>query len=201
MSYDLPQATKTRKIQSLSGDQRKIAEELIAEKFDVKEEVVESRDSASFRQEYGFMPGPEVIFQSTPSGPNGFYDVLNESHDGPFGGSSSYTRHRADEVRTRVDFYTRRRVSTVAIQRCSTRGIMDALSRLDMENLPRSNRVIRLGRGFWMEFRRDEDVARYMAYRDSGRGYGHDNGEYIGHMFGCPIFVAEGIMSEVEVSY
>lgn len=44
MSYSLPATTKTRKVNSLPGDLRKIADELIANKFKIEEEMTFDTD-------------------------------------------------------------------------------------------------------------------------------------------------------------
>lgn len=53
MSKVLPAELRTKKVKSLQGDLKNIAEELLAEKFGIEEEVVERRAPDPFRPGYG----------------------------------------------------------------------------------------------------------------------------------------------------
>lgn len=191
MRCNLPQETKTKKLNSLPSDLLELAEELIADKFDVKEEVVEKKSRPNFpgsipkREEYDWI-GVDTVSISPG-------DVFVDPN-----AVSSFTRHRSDEVRTRIDFFSRRRIASVSIAIPTTRGIRDSICRLDQANLPRDNRKILMSSRFWNELKRDPDIAHYLSYSDRGRGYGM---EYVGSMLGCKMFVSPDGTTEVEVSY
>lgn len=184
---------QTRKINSLPKDLRKIADELLIEKFgsdDTIEEVKAVKSAESFR---GYVPEFEQLNA-------GFASVPDLAYMGDFGRLQS----GRPRINTRVDSYNRRRIVSTPFERVSTRGIRDAIQVLDYENLPRTNRVIRLSPGFWNELRRDEDLPQWMGYRenarDSLRGRAYE-GEYVGEMFGCRIMVSPENGNELEISF
>lgn len=74
MSYQLPQELKTTKLSSLSGDAKKIAEGLVAEKFGIGE-VVSSRASST-------RPGFENVGSSTIDDLYSRLEIVFESNFG-----------------------------------------------------------------------------------------------------------------------
>lgn len=143
MSIVLPQELQTQKINSLSGELRDIAEELLAEKFDIKEEVVPQRDD-SFR---GMGPqcycGPQYA-QRCPAHESTY------NNGGQFGSPSEVVGH----FDTWRDFS--RRVQQISIYITSpshiVRGMMELLEKADMENWPRYRRTFIMA----------PDIARYL---------------------------------------
>lgn len=186
---NLPQETQTRKIQSLSDDQRKIAEELIAEKFDIREEVVQKEDT-SFREHCTCGPEYATRCRIHDNEPSMGYGRMDQFYGADFG--------RGIDIQTRVDFQTRRRVSSIAIGEPTTRAVRDGLMRLDMENLPRHDRKLYASPQWLRALSRDEGFRMYVEVSDRDRGY-HEN--VIGRIFGLPIVAVEGIATHIQVMY
>jgi len=186
---------QTRKINSLPKDLRKIADELLIKKFgsdNTVEKVVERQNSAYFRE---YVPELEQLNA-------GFSSLSDITYVVNIGGFQS----GRPRINTRVDSYNRRCIVSTPFERISTRGIRDAIHVFDMENLPRTNRVIRLSPGFWNELKRGADLGYYMGYRENARdairgSYTEDPRAYVGEMFGCCIMVQPDYGNELEVSF
>lgn len=186
---------QTRKINSLPKDLRKIADELLIEKFGADDTIEEVKVEQSTDTFLGVDAG---FYQF-----DGRFDVhANE----PYVGDFSRNQRGRPSINTRVDSYNRRRIVSTPIERISTRGIRDAIQVLDYENLPRNNRVIRLSPGFWNELKRDSDLGYFIGYRENARdslrgSYTEDPRAYVGEMFGCRIMVQPEYGNELEVSF
>lgn len=191
----LPKELRTRKINSLPDDLKGIAEELIAAKFDIKEEVVERKRSSSF-------PGYDEYRQEYPIG----IDMGRESVttvDERFLGSSISAAHemvtatrREPGVYRGIDFYSRSSYSVTPITQANTRAFRDAIQRLDYENAPRHKRRASVSPDFARELVKDIDFRYYAAFRnDKYRGYNY--GSYVGELFGVPIFATPGVYPEI----
>lgn len=129
MSIVLPKELQTRKVKSLPAKDRKLVDELLAEKFNIKEEVVPRRDD-SFRQEY-----PGQFNQHAGR----LYNAFDESAD---------VHSRQAGVMFGINYDTRSRVARVPVHRnVSARyGIDEAHHKLDMENAPHNSRKLFLHR-------------------------------------------------------
>ena len=143
---------QTRKINSLPEDLRKIADELLYEKFgadDTIEEVKVEKSTDTFR---GINDG---FFQF-----DGRQDVaFNESY-------VDYRRmERRPEVTARCNPYDSTRVATTPICTPDFRGLVEALRRLDEQNLPRRDRIFRLEPRFWNYLKRDDEIALHLCHR------------------------------------
>lgn len=176
----LPKELRTRKINSLPDDLKGIAEELIAVKFDIKEEVVERKRSSSFpghdfyRQEYAV--GIDMGFASDTA-----YAMARLRGDSP-------------GIEVSLDFATRERIYRTPITEPTFRGIRDALYRLDEANAPRRDVKAFIGSRRFLDYLRSEsDIAFHIAYSEGHRG----KREYLGHIFGVPFFVVEGVPTEI----
>lgn len=189
----LPKELRTRKINSLPDDLKGIAEELIAVKFDIKEEVVERKRSSSFpghdfyRQEYAV--GIDMGFAS---------DEISTSRiaDGSISTAYAMARLRGDSpgIEVSLDFATRERIYRTPITEPTFRGIRDALYRLDEANAPRRDVKAFIGSRRFLDYLRSEsDIAFHIAYSERHRG----KREYLGHIFGVPFFVVEGVPTEI----
>ena len=135
MSRVLPAELKTNKVKSLSGDLRDIAEELIAKKFGIKEEVIRDTSRDHFRQEYP--RGYEYFEPGIPSK----YDV----YTGP--DRDACGRYNARTYR-------------VLIRYPSISAILRGLEELDQKWVP-ANRTIVMGRDFWMELKSDPTLVQF----------------------------------------
>lgn len=126
MSYNLPTELKTSKVKSLPDELRGEAEKLIASKFEIKEEVVEYKSSATFQQYWN-----ELSIQEDASS-------LYRSYD--FGAAESITAtpniRSRPEVEKRYDFYSRRTIYSTPITGDSVSDFTDAITRLERHNLP-----------------------------------------------------------------
>jgi len=130
MSIKLPKELQTTKVKSLPKETRKLVEELLAEKFDIREEVVKPKASDPFRREY------------TPSnGANAFYGIRE---DAIFGQSTDGGNGYGDRVSTGFDVRTRRYMANTGISRSGNAeaGIAKAIHYMDMANIPYKGRKI-----------------------------------------------------------
>lgn len=127
MSRNFPQATKTKKVSSLPDDLKKLAEDLIAEKFDVKEEVVEREAPRPFRQEYPGTSGPDDRVRVASK------DVFIDPHLG------QRLRRGEQGFRERIEVITTpwssRPVATVPVPDPSTHGLRTAITQLKLANI------------------------------------------------------------------
>lgn len=203
---------QTRKLNSLPSDLKLIAEELIIAKFGdevvekPKKEVVKRKASNPFR---GF---DEVGFFHQEYGHIGI-DMGRESVttvDERFIGSSitateamvAATRREPGReyfhgiVDRRIDFHTRSSYFVTPITRADTRAFRDAIQRLDYENAPRHKRRASVSHEFARELMSHPDFRYYAGYRDD-RYRGYRYGNYIGELFGVPIFAVEGVHPEI----
>lgn len=165
MSISLPQELKTQKLKSLKGDARKLAEELLAEKFDIKEEVVPERDP--FRgQATGICQCSNPAFlqcnvhgikPSMGMGPNG-YNSFTTSFQGQRRAFSTYVS------------------SPHVIENSIRQLIRDA----DSQNMRHEGRVIHMSREMWDVFRHQTNIM-----------YGHGMAEgVLPRIYGCDVEVA-----------
>jgi hypothetical protein len=194
---------KTRKLNSLPSDLKSIAEELIIAKFGdeavvkkvVKKEVKRAKSSSSF-------PGFDEFRQEYTVG----FDMGRESVttvDERFVGSSISALHemvaatrREPGVDRRIDFHSRSSYFVTPITRADTRAFRDAIQRLDYENAPNHKRRASVSPDFARELLNHPDFRYFAGYRDD-RYRGYRYGNYIGELFGVPIFAVEGVHPEI----
>ena len=184
------QDLQTKKTRSLPDDLKKIADELIAEKFAVKEEVVERKQAPDpFRQEYAYR---------FDMGFAGSETVTIRQRDVFIDPSMDSATRVEPGVERRVDFYSRRIIYSTPIVRADTRAFRDAVYRLDRENAPRNDRKAIIGGGMARELSSHPDFRQFAMFDERNRG---SREKYLATMFGVPIFVVEGAMSEIQVSH
>lgn len=197
----LKQVLQTRKLNSLPSDLKLIAEELIIAKFG-DEAVVEKPKKEVRKKSSSPFPGFDEFRQEYTIG----FDMGRESVttvDERFTGSSisalhemvAATRHEP-RVDRRIDFHTRSSYFVTPITRADTRAFRDAIQRLDYENAPNHKRRASVSPEFARELLNHPDFRYYAGYRDD-RYRGYRNGNYIGEMFGVPIFATEGVYPEI----
>lgn len=138
-TVSLPQELKTQKLKSLSGDLRDIAEELIAKKFDIKEEVVPKRDS-SFPM--GGLEDRKRHYdgQDTPAS----YRCPGPCCQSSYGSERRYGP--SDRMESWVDFSTRREYFQYSTSDISVSGIRRLMYEFDKRNIRRDGRELRMGR-------------------------------------------------------
>lgn len=181
---------QTRKINSLPKDLRKIADELLIEKFGEDDTVKEVRkkSSSSFPGDgaYGIRVDKEFGLEMGYFGSSESYARFDGSSDITYVGNRRMDR---PGISTRLDISTRSRVATTPICTPDFRGLIEALRTLDEQNLPRHGRVFRLSPGFWNELKRQSDVGIHVSF---GRTQ---------TLLGCDISVEPSNCNEVEVRF
>lgn len=191
---------KTRKLNSLPSDLKSIAEELIIAKFG--DEVVVKRKEKKVVKSTSSFPG---LSKQDPRDYQFGIDMglrFDETAVARFAESVSqsefYGRFESREPRVdrKVDFYSRSSYFTTPITRADTRAFRDAIQRLDYENAPRHKRRASVSPNFARELMSHPDFPRFAAFRDD-RYRGYRYGNYVGEMFGVPIFAVEGVYPEI----
>lgn len=137
MSTKLPQEVQTQKVKTLPDDLKKLAEELLREKFGVEE--VRDKSPDSFR------------------GPDEFHEIR---FDEVFIEPGMGNRGRRGPVQVSMDPRTRSRLARVHItsRGSALTGIADAMRDLDMENLPNRYRKILIHQERYHEVLREERI-------------------------------------------
>lgn len=196
----LKQVLQTRKLNSLPSDLKLIAEELIIAKFgdeavvEKPKKEVREKSSSSFRGndvvrigDYQFAIDPQ--FARDAESYERLYEYAVKSQMG------SFTRNEPS-VDRRIDFHSRSSYSVTPITRADTRAFRDAIQRLDYENAPNRKRRASVSPEFARELLNHPDFRYYAGYRDD-RYRGYRYGNYIGELFGVPIFAVEGVHPEI----
>ena len=150
MPTKLPQELKTSKVESLDGDLRSIAEQLIADKFGVKEEVVEKKSQASFPQ---CTCDPGFALRC----------VIHEPSSAPVRqGLDSYASWDVNRLARNREY--------IRTQDISFRGIRELLVWADRKNLPQGKRRFLIGAYEKQILMRDMDFMQYVrAYMREGQ--------------------------------
>lgn len=126
MPYVLPKEAKTQKLESLPSDLRKLADELIGEKFKV-EEVVERKSRPRFQQEY----------------PRGTGQVSGEAFGYRARGGledDGYDDYARGSISVRQDLYKRN--YTIEISEPSERVLLEVMRMMDMNNFRRRKSIL-----------------------------------------------------------
>lgn len=187
----LKKVFQTRKINSLPKDLRKIADELLIEKFGEDDTVKEVRKKSS-----SSFPGAIDISQFQQGIDMGYFGSsesvarFNDATDI----SNVYSGRGFDRpgISTRLDISSRTRVATTPVTSPDFRGLVEALRRLDEQNLPRRDRIFRLEPRFWNYFRQDRELGLYLSTNSYAS-------EYI--LMGCRIIIDPSQSNELEVRF
>ena len=180
---------RTRKINSLPEDLKLIAEELLVEKFGEEKKVEKSTNSFPGDDFYGIRVSKEFGLQMGHLSNSEVAERLFGTTDEL---SMGYGRmEHIPGLNTRVDFSSRQRVVTTPVTTPDFRGLVEALRRLDEQNLPRRDRIFRFNPRFWDAIRYDRELSSYLAPTDY-REYS---------LLGCRILVEPSNCNELEVRF
>lgn len=180
----LPKELRTAKLNSLPEELRKIADELICDKFEIREEVVKKKSSNPFHDLYEFGFGADI---------RGFEESCRAVD---YAAIMDCTSRVSPGVERRIDFYSRSSVFVTPITAADTRAFHDAVVRLDEYNAPNHNRKAIISPPMASEMRTSPEFALYANYSPD-RYRGRDEGQYLATMFGVPIFVVPGVVCEM----
>lgn len=188
----LPKELRTRKINSLPEDLKGIAEEIIAVKFDIKEEVVKKRSASATFQRYSkpsfgdYTVGIDMGFEA------------DEIANGAINSAQMVSLRRVEPVvEKRIDFYSRRCIYSTPIVKADTYGFRDAVQRLDYANAPNRDRQATVSDGFARELMQHPDFQYYAQFRDDRHRGKRPKARYLATMFGVPIFVVPDAYCEM----
>ena len=187
---------QTRKINSLPEDLRKIADDLLFEKFGADDTVKEvGRKSTSsfpgdFEQSFGdYQVGIDMGYSGSSEIDERFYGVSNITDVGYRRMERGYGR---DAIYSRLDISSRQQIVTTPIYSPDFRGLVEALRRLDEQNLPRRDRIFRLHPRFWDALRCDRELGLYLSTNSYAKEY---------TIMGCRIIVDPTQCNELEVRF
>lgn len=177
MSRVLPHGVQTKKVKSLPDDLKSIAEELIADKFGIVEEVVPEVDDffhdPRFRQE--FPTGPDEVF---------------------FGPRMDDRRDRRGDVgflQVRQEPWSRLRVAEIEITYPSYENLVRAMRELDINNIrDREKREFVFHPEFYHFLMRDMQIARYMRHTERGT-WREGEKQVVGELMGCNVIVTHKV--------
>lgn len=177
MSIVLPKELQTRKVKSLPDKDRKLVEELLAEKFDIREEVVPKRDDY-FRQEYsGSIERQGFVGVSRK-------DFFIDPTDGSYGRNG---------ITFGVDPETRSRLARakISLRGNPELGVLEARRNLDNNNVPSRVRKIYIHR----------DRLHYLM-RDQRMGVKIDTFNKVTEYYGYEIIIIPSHLEEyIEASF
>ena len=139
MTYALPKEARTKKLNSLSGDMRKVAEELISKKFGIEEEVLVNYQDV-------FLDPRRDYHQEYPDGRSAFTDDPHSVGGGPGMGE-------VGPIQVDYDPRSNLRSARVMIQHPSFGNLLAALRTIQNNNI-RSRQP--------MEFMMSPDFYRYL---------------------------------------
>lgn len=186
MSRVLPKELRTRKLKSLPDELSKIAEELLADKFGIEEEVVPSVDD--------FFLDPTATTDRRRFGPDEFgrFVDVDESYVHDIERIRDRQRGYKEELHVEIRPWDRCRVASLRIREPRFDSLIDGLRRLDRENISRGNRKFVMAPGFWDYLRRDPQMHMNIQYADRMWREGEERFEAV--IFGCKIIVHPGVM-------
>lgn len=185
---------QTRKINSLPEDLRKIADELLYEKFGADDEINEdkvAKSTASFRGAVDISQWQgQSGFDMGYSGSAEYDERYSQVPDIAYVGRG--VMERRPGINARVDFSNRQQVITTPVTSPDFRGLTEALRRFDEQNLPRRDRIFRLEPRFWNYLRQDRELGLYLSTSSYAQEY---------TLFGCRIIVDPSQSNELEVRF
>ncbi len=194
MSIVLPKELKSQKTNSLPDDLKAIAEELIAKKFDVREEVIPEVDDF-------FLDPDDRRFGRGGMGHFGIDPAFAESRGRPhsfadepsMGDRRGFRDRDVSDVRVQIQPWDRLRVAEVEISYPTFDNLVVANRKLDMENIRRVRpREFIMHPEFYNFLCRDQQVGMYLQHYD-GRRVPEGAKEVIGEIMGCQIVIARGV--------
>lgn len=166
MSRVLPAELQTRKVKSLSDDQRKLVEDLLADKFDIKEEVAPKK-AKSFPGRDGWdVNGLNEIFNRP--------DVDNRWND-----------RRQPTIQVERTPWNDSRIAKVEVHYPDERSLIDAFRLLDTQTGTRHRRKIFVGRMFFHELMRDHRFGTSFRMMAAMPREGEER--EMGEIFGFPV--------------
>lgn len=174
---------QTRKINSLPQDLRKIADELLIDKFGeddvIEKEVKVAKSTDSFREEL-------VSLTKYDDGHGNSFVVpdVRDFYIDP--------RDRGLGIKSRLDFYSRQRIFTTPVTAPNFRGLTEALRRFDEQNFSQRDRIFRFNTRFWDALRCDREVGLYLSAYSRSQEY---------TIFGCRIIIDPSQSNELEVRF
>ena len=178
MSYDLPKSTKTQRLNSLPDDLKKIAQELIAKKFDIPE-VVQRKASTPFG-----IPTVEDYRRSNTNRYQDPYDGrASSSHDGVSRQGSierdgyGYDIHESGEYRV------------VTFESTSEQAIIQAFRSLDNAGIRSQNRRIVVGQAGFHVLRKIPTMITYSRVKQRPDMLTPQ----IAEIYGIPVFYDKNI--------
>lgn len=163
MSIVLPQELKTSKVKALPDDLKKIAEEMLAKKFDIKEEVVFPK------WEDPFLDINRGAFAGT--GFNGAGGATTTQFFGEF--QPGYQ----DQIYVESQPWSNNRVAKLRIRHPAENELISALQRFDKQNM-RGKRSFIMSREFC------DYVRSWWRFTQ------HGGIEGVGQIFGCDVIVS-----------
>lgn len=196
MSRALPKELRTAKTSSLPDDLKKIAEELIADKFGIEEEVVTQSDRPF---QNGYHEGPS-------NGQDRDYARATAPDAGAWCGNSFCSscvggpeRGCGGFVRARVDFQRRQRVYSITLSHADSRLFHDGINKLmETTNCRREDMLLIASKRYIRDLLQDPEARYYFEHREE-HGYRE---LVIGRMFGVKIAVGpEGVRPTIEARF
>lgn len=171
MRSGLPKATQTAKLQSLPDDLRKIADDLLAEKFGVEEEVVE-KSTASFQYDVRTDERSDARLNAIQ------FDTAYDIRRG---------RRFPDPIKVEVQPWDGRRTATVLVNAPSERHLVNALDHFDYEGIPSKERYFFMSHRFYDYVLRDPILQRSLVMRNTPFRYKEGIEEVIAEIYGVKV--------------
>lgn len=172
MSRVLPAELQTKKVKSLSGDAKKLVEDLLAEKFDIKEEVAPKK-AKSFRP------------SEAAWGLGGFKDSVFGIESAPDVRDGRGMGRRRD-IEVSVQPWNGLRIAKLEVDYPDEGSLIDAFRQLDNEMGRRERRKVFVGRRFLRELMRDNRFDRSFRMMAAFAPREGEERE-IGEIFGFPV--------------
>lgn len=178
---NLPQEALTHKVNSLPDDLRSVAEEMLAEKFGIEEEVVERSAPNPFRDNTQFdARADDATYVSGP-----------RAVDDPRMG---YGRRFRNNIRVEVQPWNNGRVAEVDVNAPSIHHLREAIDQFDWENVPKHDRTWLFGPRFWHYLKADPRMASAIVSRNPPRDSWREGIEIsIADLYGIPVVVNPNI--------
>lgn len=174
MPIKLPAELKTNKVDTLPDDLRFIAEEMLAKKFDIPEEVPPKR-GGSFRVQ------PVESAWTTAGTQQTYYGVEFEPSYGRGG------RQSGNGIKVRLEPWSGHRVAEISVREPTIDSLMRAIRTFDEEMID-GDRTFIMSPRFWHYLARDPNNFRYIRKLHKPR-FQEGVKPVIAELLGCDVIV------------
>lgn len=177
---NLPQEARTNKVETLPDDLKSIAEEMLAKKFGVEEEVV--------REEPPFDPFLR-IHESHTATDDGFLQASTTTTEYDYRGRRGFL----NDIQISIQPWDRRKIAQVNVNAPSERHIRDAIDNFEWSAVPRYGRQWVFNPRFWNYLKSDPRMGMSTSHKPTPREWREGVEVSVAYLYGIPVTVSPHI--------